>query len=42
MRQRTFYPKPFKAQVDYECLNPDVSNASVALRHAINGNLVLK
>jgi transposase-like protein len=42
MRQRTSYPKPFKAQVVQECLNPDVSIASVALRHGINANLVRK
>ncbi|MEE4697099.1 transposase [Pseudomonas alliivorans] len=42
MRQRTSYPKPFKAQVVQECLSPDVSIASVALRHSINANLVRK
>ena len=42
MRQRTSYPKPFKAPVVHECLNPDVSIASVALRHGINANLVRK
>ena len=42
MRQRTSYPNPFKAQVVQECLNPDVSIASVALRHGINTNLVRK
>ncbi|RMM00921.1 Transposase [Pseudomonas amygdali pv. eriobotryae] len=42
MRQRTSYPKPFKAQVVQECLSPDVSIASVALRHGINANLVRK
>lgn len=42
MRQRTSYPKPFKAQVVQECLNPNVSIASVALRHGINANLVRK
>lgn len=42
MRQRTSYPKPFKAQIVQECLNPDVSIASVALRHGINANLVRK
>ncbi|HCF1988314.1 MULTISPECIES: IS66-like element accessory protein TnpA [Pseudomonas] len=42
MRQRTSYPKSFKAQVVQECLNPDVSIASVALRHGINANLVRK
>ncbi|MCY1312311.1 Transposase [compost metagenome] len=42
MRRRTSYPKPFKAQVIQECLQPDVSIASVALRHGINANLVRK
>lgn len=42
MRQRTSYSKPFKTQVVQECLNPDVSIASVALRHGINANLVRK
>ncbi|MEE5146564.1 transposase [Pseudomonas alliivorans] len=42
MRQRISYPKPFKAQVVQECLSPDVSIASVALRHSINANLVRK
>lgn len=42
MRQRTSYPKPYKAQVVQECLHPDVSIASVALRHGINANLVRK
>ena len=39
MRQRTSYPKPFKAQIVQECLQPGVSMASVALRHGINANL---
>lgn len=42
MRQRISYPKPFKAQVVQECLNPNISIASVALRHGINANLVRK
>jgi transposase-like protein len=42
MRQRTSYPKPFKAQIVQECLEPGVSMASVALRHGINANLVRK
>lgn len=42
MRQRTSYPKLFKAQVVQECLLPDASIASVALRHRINTNLVRK
>lgn len=42
MRQRTSYPKPFKAQVVRECLQPGVSMAGVALRHDINANLVRK
>lgn len=39
MRQRTSYPKPLKAQIVQECLQPGVSMASVALRHGINANL---
>lgn len=35
MRQRTSYPKPFKAQIVQECLQHGVSMASVALRHGI-------
>jgi len=42
MRQRTSYPKPFKAQIVQECLQPGVSLASVAQRHGINANLVRK
>ncbi|EKT4454811.1 IS66-like element accessory protein TnpA [Pseudomonas sp. yb_9] len=42
MRQRTSYPKPFKAQVVQECLQPGVSIASIALGHGINANLVRK
>lgn len=42
MRQRTSYPKPFKAQVVQKCLQPGVSMASVALRHGINANLARK
>ena len=41
-RQRTPYLRPFKAQFVQECLGPDVSIASVALRHGINSNLVRK
>lgn len=42
MRQRNSYPKSFKAQVAQECLQPDISIASIALRHGINANLVRK
>jgi len=42
MRQRTSYPKPFKAQVVQECLQPGASVASVALSHGINANVVRK
>jgi transposase-like protein len=42
MRQRHSYPKPFKAQVVQECLQPGVSIASVALSHGINANVVRK
>ncbi|HDS1705619.1 TPA: transposase [Pseudomonas putida] len=41
-RQRNSYPKSFKAQVAQECLQPDVSIASIALRHGINANLARK
>ncbi|MDH4559550.1 hypothetical protein E8F06_00860 [Pseudomonas sp. BN411] len=42
MRQRNSYPKPFKAQVVQECLQPGASVASVALNHGINANVVRK
>jgi transposase len=42
MRHRTSYPKPFKAKVVQECLQPSVSMASVTLRQGINANLVRK
>jgi transposase-like protein len=42
MRQRTSYPKPFKAKIVQECLQPGISLASVASRHGINANLVRK
>jgi len=42
MRQRNSYPKPFKAQIVQECLQPGASVASVALSHGINANVVRK
>jgi len=42
MRQRSSYPKTFKAQIVQECLQPGMSMASVALRHGINASLVRK
>jgi transposase-like protein len=42
MRQRASYPKPFKAQIVQDCLQPGVSMVSVALRHGINVNPVGK
>lgn len=42
MRQRTSYPKPFKAQPVQECLQPSVLMVSVARRHGVNANLVRK
>lgn len=42
MRQRTSYPKPFKAQVVQECLQPGASVASVSMSHGINANVVRK
>jgi transposase-like protein len=42
LRQRTSYPKPFKAQVVQECQQPGASVASVALNYGINANVVRK
>ncbi|AYG44339.1 hypothetical protein DV532_08515 [Pseudomonas sp. Leaf58] len=38
MRQRSSYPKPFKAQVVQECLQPGASISSVAISPGINAN----
>ena len=35
MRQRSSYPKPFKAQVVQECLQPGATVSSVAINHGI-------
>ncbi|WP_060484147.1 transposase [Pseudomonas sp. NBRC 111123] len=42
MRQRSSYPKPFKAQVVQECLHPGATVSSVALSHGINANVIRK
>lgn len=42
MRQRSSYPKPFKAQVVQECLKPGASVSSVAISHGINANVIRK
>ena len=42
MRQRSSYPKPFKAQVVQECLQPGAPVSSVAIRHGINANVIRK
>ena len=42
MRQRSSYPKPFKAQVVQECLQPGATISSVAIRHGINANVIRK
>ena len=42
MRQRSSYPKPFKAQVVQECLQPGASVSRVAIRHGINANVIRK
>jgi transposase-like protein len=42
MRQRSSYPKPFKAQVVQECLQPGATVSSVAINHGINANVVRK
>lgn len=42
MRQRSSYPKPFKAQVVQECLQPGATISSVAIHHGINANVIRK
>ncbi|MGE8480945.1 MAG: transposase, partial [Pseudomonas shirazensis] len=42
MRKRSSYPKPFKAQVVQECLQPSATVSSVAISHAINANVIRK
>ena len=42
MRQRSSYPKPFKAQVVEECLQPGATISSVAIHHSINANVIRK
>ncbi|AYN16819.1 hypothetical protein CHR29_17385 [Pseudomonas monteilii] len=42
MRQRSSYPKPFKAQVVQECLQPGATVSSVALSPGINANVICK
>ncbi len=39
MRQRSSYPKPFKAQVVQECLQPGATVSSFAISHGINANV---
>ncbi|MGO4003389.1 IS66-like element accessory protein TnpA [Pseudomonas fluorescens] len=40
MRQRSSYPKSFKAQIVYECLQPDATISGVAVSHGINANVI--
>ena len=42
MRQQSSYPKPFKAQVVQECLQPGATISSVAIYHGINANVIRK
>ncbi|MGY2237063.1 IS66-like element accessory protein TnpA [Pseudomonas gingeri] len=42
MRQRSSYPKPLKAQIVQECLQPGASVSSVAISHGINANVIRK
>ncbi|KIF60314.1 IS66-like element accessory protein TnpA [Pseudomonas fluorescens] len=42
MCQRSSYPKPFKAQVVQECLQPGATLSSVAISHGINANVIRK
>ena len=41
-RQRSSYPKSFKAQVVQECLQPGATISGVAIRHGINANVIRK
>ena len=42
MRHRSSYPKPFKAQVVQECLQPGATLSRVAISHGINANVIRK
>ncbi|WLG42759.1 transposase [Pseudomonas sp. FP1740] len=42
MHQRSSYPKPFKAQVVQEYLQPGATISSVAISHGINANVIRK
>jgi len=42
MRQRSSYPKSFKAQVVQECLQPGATISSGAIHHGINANVIRK
>ncbi|WP_080943236.1 transposase [Pseudomonas marginalis] len=42
MRKRSSYPKPFKAQVVQECLQPGATISSVAIHHGISANVIRK
>lgn len=42
MRQRSSYPKAFKAQVVQECLQPGATLSCVAISHGINANVIRK
>ncbi|CAM3919045.1 ISPpu14, transposase Orf1 [Pseudomonas reidholzensis] len=42
MRQRSSYPKLFKAQVVQECLRLGATVSSVSISHGINANVIRK
>ena len=42
MRQRSSYPKSFKAQVVQECLQPGATISGVAISYGINANVIRK
>lgn len=42
MHQRSFYPKPFKAQVAHECLQPGTMVSNVVISHGIIANVIHK
>ncbi|MFD2640811.1 transposase [Pseudomonas japonica] len=42
MRQRSSYPKSFKAQVVQKCLQPGATVSSATISHGINVNVISK
>ncbi|WP_372239265.1 transposase [Pseudomonas sp. R2-7-07] len=42
MRERSLYPKPFKAQVVQECLLPGATISIIVIHLDINANIISK